>query len=291
MFPGMSKIITTIGLFLAAIISYAHPGVGIVMDSKGNVFYTDLKQVWRIDPNGKLSIAVSHVHTHELYIDEKDNLYGEHLWYEGEASNKWGHYVWRLSGSGKLDNIVPPTDGFREKFSFVQDDHGNMFRSDGPKRCQHLISFNSEGGSRPLTDECFNDIRWMAAAENGNIYLIDQAALKRISQNGDVETLAEKLDERKISQFMVNDPHMVMGVWTDRQENAYVAIYGGRMVKKVSPDKQVTIVAETSIGWSPTGGLVAPDGDFWLLECSPTNSVRVERITKDGKRIIYSGTQ
>lgn len=32
---------------------WAHPGIGIVMDSKGNVFYTDLKQVWKIDPLGK----------------------------------------------------------------------------------------------------------------------------------------------------------------------------------------------------------------------------------------------
>ena len=110
-------------------------------------------------------------------------------------------------------------------------------------------------------------------------------------RNGEVETLATNLNERKLTQFMVNDPHLLMGVWTDKNENAYVAIYGGRMVKKISPDKKVSVVAETSIGWSPTGGLVAPNGDYWLLECSPVNTVRVEKITKDGKRIIYSSTE
>ena len=131
----------------------------------------------------------------------------------------------------------------------------------------------------------------MTASPKGDIYLIDRFDLKKIDKNGHAETLASNLSERKFSQLTVNSPHLLMGVWTDKNENAYVAVYGGRMVKKISPDKKVSIVAETSIGWSPTGGLVAPNGDFWLLECSVTNAVRVERITTDGKRIIYSNTE
>src|SRR5262245_59205077 len=72
----------------------AHPGVGIVINSKGTVFYTDLVQVWRIATDGNRSVAVPNVHTHELYIDAHDNLYGEHLWYEGPSTNRWGHRVW-----------------------------------------------------------------------------------------------------------------------------------------------------------------------------------------------------
>ena len=60
----------------------SHPGVGIVMDSKGDVYFTDLKHVWKLAPDGKKNIVVSNVHTHELWIDANDNLYGEHLWYE-----------------------------------------------------------------------------------------------------------------------------------------------------------------------------------------------------------------
>jgi hypothetical protein len=270
---------------------FSHPGVGIVMDSKGNVFYTDLKQVWKIDTKGKISIAVKFVHTHELYIDQQDNLFGEHLWYEGEASDKWGHYVWKLSSSGKLEKIIPPTEGFLEAYSFVQDDHGNMFKADRTKPCQHLLKLTNENEESQLGNHCFEDIRWMTASQKGNVYLIDRLDLKRITPGGEVETIAAKVNEKKLSQFMVNDRHTVMGVWTDDNENAYVAIYEGRLVKKVSPDKKVTIVAETTTGWSPTGGLVAPNGDFWLLECSPANTVRVEQITTDGKRIVYSATE
>src|SRR5690349_1214447 len=118
-----------IALLSLAISAFAHPGIGIVEDSKGNVFYTDLKQVWRIDRLGKKSIAVARVHTHELYMDAADNLYGEHLWYNGEDKNTWGYYVWRLTPGGKVEKVVPETEGFRESYSFVRDSNGNMYKA------------------------------------------------------------------------------------------------------------------------------------------------------------------
>src|SRR5690606_18864547 len=106
------KIFCTIGFLLIAVCVIAHPGVGIVMDSNGNVFYTDLKQVWQIDPKGKKSVVVRNVHTHELYMDEQDDLYGEHLWYNGEKLDTWGHYVWKEAVDVKFEKIIPDREGF-----------------------------------------------------------------------------------------------------------------------------------------------------------------------------------
>ncbi len=53
-------------LLLMSATAFAHPGVGIVIDSRGNVFYTDLRQVWRIAADGSKSVAVLNVHSHEL---------------------------------------------------------------------------------------------------------------------------------------------------------------------------------------------------------------------------------
>lgn len=83
----MKKLLVACCLVVAAITLTAHPGIGIVKDSKGNIFYTDLKQVWKITPDAIKTIAVKGVHTHELFIDEQDNLFGEHLWYNGEAKD------------------------------------------------------------------------------------------------------------------------------------------------------------------------------------------------------------
>lgn len=59
----------------------AHPGIGLVKDSKGNMFYTDLTKILKISVDGKKTVDVPNVHSHEIFIDENDNLYGEHLWY------------------------------------------------------------------------------------------------------------------------------------------------------------------------------------------------------------------
>jgi hypothetical protein len=67
--------------FTAVVPATAHPGIGIVMDQRGNVFYTDLSNVWRISPDGTKSIAVPFVHTHELFLDPDDNIFGEQLWH------------------------------------------------------------------------------------------------------------------------------------------------------------------------------------------------------------------
>ena len=45
-------------LMLAGAAAQAHPGVGIVKDSHGNLFYTDTKQVWKITKDGNKSVAV-----------------------------------------------------------------------------------------------------------------------------------------------------------------------------------------------------------------------------------------
>jgi hypothetical protein len=67
----------------------AHPAAGVVVDAKGNACYSDLERVWRVAPDGRKQVVVSGVHTHELSLDAAGNLYGEHLWYEGEKTDKW----------------------------------------------------------------------------------------------------------------------------------------------------------------------------------------------------------
>src|SRR5262245_58374851 len=103
----------------------AHPGVGIAQDSRGNVYFTDLKQVWKIAPDGQQSVAVAGIHTHELCLDAQDNLYGEHLWYEGDATKKWGHRVWRRAADGSVSDVIAARDGFLKDYSFVRDRAGN----------------------------------------------------------------------------------------------------------------------------------------------------------------------
>jgi hypothetical protein len=50
----MIKLNAILILFImSSVLLMAHPGVGIVVDSKGNVFNTDLYQIWKIGSQEK----------------------------------------------------------------------------------------------------------------------------------------------------------------------------------------------------------------------------------------------
>ncbi|HEY7784981.1 MAG TPA: hypothetical protein VIB00_09655, partial [Pyrinomonadaceae bacterium] len=50
----------------------AHPATGIVVDRSGNVYFSDLETIWKIELKGQRSVfreGVSGRHIHELSID------------------------------------------------------------------------------------------------------------------------------------------------------------------------------------------------------------------------------
>ena len=262
-------------------VAAAHPSVAVVMDSRGNVFYSDLSRVWMIAPDGTKSIAVPGVHTHELHLDPDGTLYGEHVWYEGEQTDKWGYRVWKRSPQGTITTMIPATTGFITGYSFVRDRTGTMYWAERRKSID--IRKRKSGG--PITVHSrgpFRDVRWMISNPDGVLYLIDAGDLKKILPSGKVITIAPKIASRSITRFNVGERHAVMGLWLDRAGNVYAAVYGAGVVKRVTPAGVVTAVARSRLPWSPTGGMVAPDGSMWILETTLTNAVRVKRIGRDG---------
>ncbi len=296
----LMKVLVLVTLVLAGMSSvYAHPAVGIVMDSQGNIYYSDLKHVWKLSPGGKKSIAVRKVHTHELYIDTNDNLYGEHLWYEGEATDRWGHRVWRLGSDGILDDIITARQGFRDDyddFHFVRDKQGNMYWVDRGEPTV-IRKRSTNGKVTSVASANLRDVRWMTVTSNGIVFLIDRHDLIRITPDGVVRTVVRSLPNRGWSRLFgvaipfMSDRHAVQGLWTDPKGNLYAAITSDRMVKKVSPDGKVQVVTRSQVFWSPTGGLIAPNGDLWILEYNEHYwsgiKARVRRIQKDGRSTVF----
>lgn len=267
--------------------AWAHPGVGIVRDASGNVFYTDLANVWRIAPDGRKTIAVRGVHTHELWLDPAGALFGEHLWYEGDATKKWGHRVWRLAPDGSLADVVPAREGFRTDFSFVRDAAGNGFWREGEAAATRFLAKAPAGGIsvRAVCSDC-RDVRWMAAAPDGTLWFVDAGDLRAVAPDGTIRTLAKGLRKTSLTQALVEDRHALMGIWPG-PGGVHVARYATREVLRVAPDGTVSIVARSPFPWAPTGGTFAPDGALWLLESSATNAVRVRKVAPDGRTTVY----
>jgi hypothetical protein len=270
---------------LMTIAAYSHPGIGIVKDSRGFIYYTDLKDVWKINPKTlKESVVVHNVHTHELYMDTNDNLYGEHLWYNGEKLNTWGHYVWRLNSNGRLDSIIKPTEGFLDNYSFTRDSIGNMYW------VQRFITSrfkkkSPDGSIRTIAEGKFKDIRWLHAGKDGTLYFIDLTSLYKIDTMGKVVILAKDLHERTSVFEYGSLKHNILGIWLDKEGSVYIAVHGGQVVKKITKDGKVSSVVYSNDGWRPAGGLFDNEGNLWLLE-DHFNNTRVRKI--DSNTLVKS---
>jgi hypothetical protein len=270
----------------AATPALAHPGVGIVEDSAGNVFYTDLAQVWRIAADGTKSVAVPHVHTHELAIDENDTLYGEHLWYNGEKANTWGHRVWKRTRDGTVSDVIPAREGFLSDYSFVRDRAGTMYWAD--RGSTTVIKKRVASGAVVAhAAGPFRDVRWMTATPDGVVFLIDSGRLMRIAIDGSVSTVLASVTAEKKPPARVTDPHYQGGLWPGPDASVDVSVPEERLVLEVKPDGSTRVVARSPLLWAAYGGLFDRRGNLWLLETSRINAVRVRRIDKDGNERVF----
>ena len=259
---------------LATIRLLAHPPVSVVFDARGNVYYSDLEQVWQVAPDGTKRVAVPHVHTHELSIDGQGNLYGEHLWYEGDATKQWGHYVWKRDAAGRLSKVIPNRRGFLSDYGFARDAAGNLY---WPQRDRGEIRRRAPNGAITRVAGELKSMRWLHVTPTGTLYVIDGGDLVRV-RDGRATRIARDLVKTGPRRPDLPVQHAVMGLWTDRAENVYAADYAHGNVKRVTPSGGVSVFQTSPPPWSPIGGGFAPNGELWLLEATATNAVRVRKV-------------
>lgn len=265
----------------------AHPGIGIVQDSRGNVYFTDLKQVWKITPDGKQSVAVAAVHTHELYLDADDNLFGEHLSYQG-TTRKWSHRVWRWKPDGTVSDILPTTEGFRTSYSFVRDGQGTMYWAERGRETV-IKRRRPDGPPETLGSGGFRQVGWMTATADGTLYFMDAGDLRRIAPDGRMTTVVARLSGQAKPPATVSEMAYHMGLWTDVDGRVYVAVAAERQVVRVTADGRSTVVARSSDPWSPSGGMLDREGNLWVLEYDFNNVARARRLGRDGPDRVFTG--
>lgn len=262
-------------LLAVAVPARAHPPVGIVRDRAGNVFYSDLAHVWRIAPDGRKTIAVRDVHTHELALDGAGNLYGEDSRYQG--GERWRHRVWRRDPRGRVTDVVPWGEGFWPGYGFVRDRAGAMYWVQCPGRVCTIRRRSANGTTTVVAPgaRLGTSVQWMAAASDGSLYVVDGAGLRRVTPAGRLATVGRGLGSG------------AMGMWPDAEGGVFVARSTRREVAHVRADGRVRVVARTPAPWAPSGVTVAPDGNLWLLEYSPENEVRVRHVARNGRTRVF----
>jgi len=283
---------------------FAHPEGGLVIDTRGNLFFGYIYPLtgtghhgclWRLDPQGELLpwYKSAHANSH-MYI--APNPSGEiHVlqrnFYSG--AKRFETQLWKLDG--KQDRkIVTPTFLERNRLgkTFLVTAEGNLIYAASSGLHIRSTDGKSErlaGGQRGRRDgkginADFERLEALTWGPDGRIYVLDAGRLRTVTLDGLVTTRSDDM-------FLENPeylPQKSMNVFLDLavapDGTAYVAYYGNRRVLRVLPEGKSVLFLDSGPQWGPLGVAVGGDGIYVLEDRFPVegNSLRLRWVGHDG---------
>jgi hypothetical protein len=295
------SVIITLFVFLSGK-ALAHPAWGIVVDRQGQVYFSDLEAVWKIDRQGNVSVfraSVSGRHVHDITIDAEDNIYGVDNTYNPQTET-YPRALWKMTPKGEFSYLVPMTNNLPIGRSVWRDSAGNTYSVEpynNEKKETKIIKRTPDGSTSLFAggkygyldgqkDKAeFSVITDIAFGRDEAIYLTDTDKVRKIDKSGTVTTIyrPEISAENQKSQETVSK---LLGLTVDGQNNIFVADPENRRVLKVTSGGAISTVARAEQPWSPTG-VALKDGNLYILEFGfkpPSEYIpRVRKLSSDGK--------
>ena len=254
----------------------AHPGIGLVYDGNKTIYYTDLKQVWKLNiETGEKEVVVKDVHTHELYLDKEGSLYGEHYWYL-ESEVKFKNYIWKMNPDGVLNKIREDQYGENEDFGFVRDSNFVSYELINLGSYYKIVKKKGESVD-DIGQIKLNSPTWKYLSKTEDFYFVDYPSIYQVKDEKIIK-LVENISKSRLPFSIQSEKHKIYGIWTDSKDNVYVAIYGGRMVRKINKNGEVSNMEKSSFFWSPVNGIFDNKGNLWLMESKLNGKIRVRMI-------------
>jgi hypothetical protein len=298
-------------LLLFPAISEAHPASGIVVDSIGNIYFSDLETIWKLDAQGRLTVLRARErgrHVHELFIDEQDNIYGGDVSYNS-ATQGWISDVWKISPQNKFTYLLEPTENPARGWSILRDPADNMYAVEQNnhtkthtlilRRTPDGVVTSLAGGAYGHADgrgnlAKFSSIGGIAFGKDGQLYVTDGAFVRRVAMDGTVTTLASDLVSRTSKdrpRLFAGGAGSLAGLATDNAGNVYVADSGNRRLLQVTKDGKVQVVFRSEPPYFPTG-VATSSSNLYVLEVGLTlpnasSGPRIQRI-ENGKATILA---
>lgn len=277
--------------------AHAHPAWGIVVDRQGQVYFSDLKTVWKINAQGKLAVfrAEDGRHTHDLNIDGAGNIYGADNSYD-PATKRFFSAIWKMTSAGSFSYLLAPTDNPPIGTSIWKDREGNMYRVDYYPERQLLILKRTPNDKVIVLTGNSNaiykyhqgvpySVGGMAFGPDGALYFTHGSNVSKLTTTGTLTALARNVTVENASDTAAGGSPL-FGIVVDAQGNAFVADFGNRRLLKITPNNQITTLIQAEPTWFPTG--VALSGnDLFILEIrdTPTHTLsgtRVRKLSPDG---------
>lgn len=115
----------------------------------------------------------------------------------------------------------------------------------------------------------FGSVGAMVFGPDGSLYLTDSTAVRRVSMEGDVTTVAQDLNfkTREDRPTLFGGAYGTLaGLAVDLKGNVYVADAGNRRLLKLTSGGQVEVVYRAEPPFFPNGVFATPGGDVYVLE-------------------------
>jgi hypothetical protein len=284
-------------LIATSVTSHAHPMWGIAVDGTGQVYFTDLTTVWRIDTSGKLSVfrPKGDGHVHEISLDSDGNLLGAENTYV-PATKKFFSAIWKMTPAGQSSYVVPLQETPPKATSIWRDGEGNAhYVTEFPAGKLLLLKWAPSGNVVPLVGDAraARDFRQsvpygispVVFGADGALYFNHRASVNKLTHDGRLIKITGNIPREAAPGK--RELTSLYGIAIDAQGNPVVADYGNRRVFRIaSADMRVTTIMRADGPWYPTG--VATRGeDIYVLEAGHTPShepvgTRVRKLSADG---------
>jgi sugar lactone lactonase YvrE len=267
----------------------AHPGSAIVVDRLGQVWFLDTGDgLWKIDRSGRL-IRMGGDRFHWMTIDP-DNLFAR--------TTLPSRDIGRVGTN--------PTLLIASDFPIAFGVDGNLYfpshARDGRVQIMRTLPTGATSvlATLPATvtnAEPLQHLNGLTGGEDGALYFTENKAIRRITMQGRVSTVAADVHAPSCAAIPGNpasDRPFLRGLAVDARGVMYVAASGCGSVLKITPDGRVSTLVQTQSPWSPTA--VALFGaDVYVLEYFHTEIEdrrawipRVRKISSDGKSVVVA---
>jgi hypothetical protein len=289
-----SSLLISLTNLLVAVFSIsimAHPGSGIVVDRRGEVYFLDTGSgVWKIDLQGKLT-QLPGPRFHWLTLDADDCFSTAHL-PAGAAGD-----ITRVGTSPTLlvasdYPVAIGANGLLYYPSYTSGSGLQLMELTPANQTRMLINLSAAGT---------RDLRWLnglAAGADGSLYYTEDDAIRRISARGEVSTVVAKPKIPTCVSIAGSPRPMLRGLAADSNGTIYVAASGCGSLLKVSAGGQVTTVHQLQSPWTPTAVALFKDNIYVLEYLQTAASMqpedrsawlpRVRKITANGRSTIIA---
>lgn len=258
-------------VLLTAQTAAAHPQWGVAVDRQGRIYFSDIENVWKVDADGRVSNfrRGGGWHTHDINVDDADNLYGADNSYE-PSTRKFRSGIWKMTPEGAFSWVVPMVETLPTGTGIWRDKQGNTYHviaSPGGPPTLVRRSVSGEvavlGGNAGAARSYRQSVPYsggMGIGKDGTVFFSYGPAVYKAAASGGIQNLTGTIAKTGGSEGTV-----LLGLAIDDDSNIFVADWGNRRLFKIAADRTQSTVLTSDGSWYPTG--VAARGNvLYVLE-------------------------